>query len=201
MKYYLYLFLSFIILSCNNESILDSTNHTKLAITVIDPAGKKIQGAYVFFYTTEKSFLEYDSHDIPSITDKNGVANIVNTLDSNTTYYFRIFGTCISNNVSGAITSIDSLKFNAKNYITVQLERSSSLMFRNLTNNVYSVEVTGGHKFNLNAGITKKLNNSVPDGIVKVRILQLSGIKAFPKDTTFFDTLECEENLTHDIID
>ena len=76
MKYNFYLFFSFIILSCHNDPVID-TSGSNFIITVIDPMGKKVSGASVYFYSTEKPFLDYDFNYIPYKTDIYGNLSII----------------------------------------------------------------------------------------------------------------------------
>lgn len=186
-------------MSCHNDPVID-TSGSNFIITVIDPMGKKVSGVSVYFYSTEKPFLDYDFNYIPYKTDIYGNVSVKSINYNHSTCYFRIFNNCLSNNIGGAITSIDSLRYDVDNYLTVQLVETSTLRFQNFTNDVYSIDVAGIHKFNLAGGENIRLYKCVPDGKVKIRILQLSGFKVFPKDTTFYDMLKCEESKAHAIL-
>ena len=186
-------------MSCHNDPVID-TSGSNFIITVIDPMGNKVPRADVYFYTTEKQFLEYNFNTGSRKTDIYGNVTVKSIYYSNSTCYFRIFNECLSNNIGGAITSIDSLRTDIHNYLTVQLVETSTLTFQNFTNDDYSIDVAGIHKFNMVGGEYKWLFKCVPVGKVKIRILQLSGFKAVPKDTTFYDMLSCEHSKAHAIL-
>ena len=182
MKLWIVLLLTIGFFACNKDN-----NNTKLELTVIDEHGSPASDFDVKLFGNPDDFKQGTQFlQIGKTNDK----GIVTFDDLNSIkYYFTAYNGCINNNLS--YTSIEPLKADYTNTLTIRVEETCNFTIVNESSNDYRVYYNDVPWYVISGNTNRIFLDEFPVTKVRVRILQLNGYIFFPTDLTYNIDGEC----------